>query len=319
MAIFLPEVEINRLLTMPMAIEAVETVLAEVARGEASHVPRERVRSSGTTQHLLQGHVPSHQVIGYKVYTVNKGVVRYLLYVYDARDGHLDGILEAGSIGRIRTGAASGVATQYLANKDAHILGVFGCGRQAAAQIEAVCLVRPITEVKIFSRNKDKLAVFCGELSAKLGVMVRPAASAEEAVRESDVVTTITNSEAPVFDGAWVKPGTHINAVGSNLLSRRELDEATLERCSLIVTDSREVAKKECGDLLPMLEKGKLGWGQISELGEVIIGHARTRTGEAEITCYESHGTAVQDLIVGARLLTLARQRHLGVELPLGM
>ncbi|MDB5839574.1 MAG: ornithine cyclodeaminase [Herminiimonas sp.] len=319
MALFLTEQDIKSLLTMPMAIEAVETVMAEVARGEAVNMPRERVRSRSTTQHLLQGQVPSHQAIGYKVYTVSKGVVRFLLHVYDAGDGRLNGILEARLLGMMRTGAASGVATKYLATRHASVLGVFGSGRQAVGQIEAVCQVRPIKEVKVFSRNKDKLATFCHEMSARFGVTVRAAASAEETVRDSDIITTITSSDTPLFEGAWLKPGAHINAAGANALSRREIDETALERCSLIVTDSRAVAEKECGDLLPLLEKGKLGWGQISELGDVIIGRAPARAADDQITCYESHGLAVQDLIVGARLLALARAGGIGVELPISI
>jgi alanine dehydrogenase len=319
MGLFLTEHDIKQLLTMPMALDAVEAVMGEFARGEAINIPRERVRTAHTTQHLLQGHVRSHQAIGYKVYTVSKGVVRFLLHVYDAADGHLSAILEARHLGMMRTGAASGIATKYLARTNASVLGVFGCGRQAVGQIEAACQVRPITEVKVFSRNKEKLTAFCSEMTARLGVTVRAAASAEETVRDSDIVTTITNAETPVLNGAWLKPGAHINAAGSNMLIRRELDEVTLERCGLIVVDSCAVAKRECGDLLPLLEKGKLGWGQIGELGDIIIGRIPSRTDEEQITCFESHGMAIQDLIVGARLLSLARHKQYGIELPFGL
>ena len=319
MGLFLTENEVKQLLTMPIALEAVAQVMAEFARGEAINIPRQRVRAVHTTQHILQGYVPSHQAIGYKVYTVSKGVVRFLVHVYDAADGHLNGILEARHLGVMRTGAASGVATQHLARTDAKVMGVFGSGRQAVGQIEAVCRVRPITEVKVFSRNKDKLAAFCSAMSASLGITVRAATSAEEAVRDSDIITTITSAETPLFDGAWLKPGVHINAAGSNMLTRRELDEATLDRCDLIVVDSRAVAEKECGDLLPLLEKGKLGWGQIGELGDVIIGRFPSRTSPQQITCFESHGMAVQDMVVAARLLAIAREMRLGIELPLGI
>jgi ornithine cyclodeaminase len=316
MARFLSEQDVEHLLTLPLALEAVEQAMAELARGEATNLPRDRLRSPETTMHLLQGLVPSQGAMGYKVYTVHRGVVRFLLHLYDSRSGRLLGILQAGLLGRVRTGAASGVATRQLARVDASTLGVFGSGRQAAAQVEAVCLVRPIATVKVHARDRDRLTVFCDALARRLGIDVRPAASARDAVEGSDIVTTITSSETPVFDGAWLAEGTHVNAAGSNMLSRRELDETTLGRCELIVTDSREVARRECGDLLPMIEKGRIGWGQVAELGDVLIGRAPGRAHDGQITCFESHGLAVQDVAVGARLLALAAQRGVGSALP---
>jgi ornithine cyclodeaminase/alanine dehydrogenase-like protein (mu-crystallin family) len=318
MALFLTEQDVRALLKMPVAIGVVEAVMAEFARGKAVDVPRERLRARHTTQHLLQGYVPSQSATGYKVYTVNSGKVRFLVNIFDDTDGHLAGIMEAAYLGMMRTGAASGVATKYLALPGASVMGVFGSGRQAAAQIEAVCQVRPIVEVKVFSRDREKLLQFCDATSKRLEVNVRPAASAEETVSDSDVVTTITNSVIPLFDGAWLKQGAHINAAGSNMLSRRELDESTFNRCDLIVVDSRAIAQKECGDLLPMIETGKLGWSQIDELGDVIIGRTPARTAASQITCFESHGMAVQDVSVGAVVLASARDKKWGLELPIG-
>jgi len=319
MARFLTEDDVGRLLTMPMALDAVETVMAEMADGAAQNIPRERLRTPGTTQHLLQGLVPSEQAVGYKVYTISQGVVRFLLHVYDTTDGHLAGILQAQTLGMMRTGAASGVATRHLARTDAAVLGVFGSGRQAVGQIEAVCHVRPIREVKVHARDPRKLAAFCDAMSRRVGIRVRPAESAEDTVRGSDIVTTITTSDVPVFDGAWLAPGTHVNAAGANMLSKREVDETTLQRCNAIVVDSRAVAQKECGDLLPLLEKGRLGWGDIHELGEVITGRRPGRRDADDITCFESLGLAIQDIIVGARLLPLAHTQGLGTDLPVGI
>ena len=319
MARFLSEDDVARLLTMPLALEAVEQAMAEVARGEATNVPRERLRSAQTAMHFMQGLVPSQGAMGFKVYTVHQGVVRFLLHLYDCTSGRLLGILQAGLLGRVRTGAASGVATRVLAREDARTLGVFGSGRQAAAQVEAVCRVRAIETVTVFARNRERLAGFCDALSRQLGIEVRPAVSAREAVEGSDIVTTITSSETPVFDGAWLAEGTHVNAAGSNMLSRRELDETALGRCELVVTDSRDVARRECGDLLPLVEKGRIGWGQVAELGDVLTGRARGRTDARQITCFESHGLAVQDVAVGARLLAMAAQEGIGSELPIAL
>jgi ornithine cyclodeaminase len=316
MARFLSEQDVAQLLTMPLALEAVQQAMGELAGGAATNVPRERLRAGPTTMHFMQGHVPSQGAMGFKVYTVHNGVVRFLLQIYDTANGQLLGVMQAGHLGRLRTGAASGVATRWLAREDAQTLGLFGSGRQAAAQVEAVCAVRAIRTVKVFARNRDRLATFCQDLSQRLQLEVRPAASARETVEGSDIVSTITSSETPLFDGAWLAAGTHINAAGSNMLSRRELDDATLARCDRIVTDSREVARRECGDLLPLMEKGKLAWGQVAELGDLVIGRTPGRSGAGQITCFESHGLAVQDVAVGARLLVLAAQQGVGTALP---
>jgi len=319
MARFLSEDDVGRLLAMPLALQAVEEAMTELARGDAVNVPRERLRSAQTTLHFMQGLVPSQGAMGFKSYTVSQGAVRFLLQIHDSTNGRLLGILQAGVLGRIRTGAASGVATRRLAREDARVLGVFGAGKQAAAQIEAVCLVRPIATVKVFARNRERLAAFCDSLSRQLAIDVRPAATPREAVDGSDIVSTITSSETPVFDGAWLAAGTHLNAAGSNMLSRREIDEAALQRCDVIVTDSREVARRECGDLLPLVEKGRIGWGQVAELGDVLLGRAPGRGDARQLTCFESHGLAVQDVAVGARLLALAAQQGIGSALPEAM
>ena len=319
MAVFLNERDVEALLTMSGACSVVEDVMAEFSLGAAADVPRERVRTKHTTQHLLQGYVPSRQAMGFKVYSVSDGKVRFLVHIYDVNDGHLAGIIEAQYLSMVRTGAASGIATKFLANPDSKVLGIFGSGRQAASQIEAICLVRPIVEVKVFSRNKEKLSEFCSTLRAQLKLDIHAASSAEETVRDSDIVTTITNSATPLFDGAWLKQGAHINAAGSNMLTRRELDESTLDRCNLVVVDSRAVAQKECGDLLPMIEAGKLRWDQLGQLGDVITGRTSARTSAGEITCFESHGMAVQDISLGAALLKMAQEKELGIELPIGL
>jgi ornithine cyclodeaminase len=145
-----------------------------------------------------------------------------------------------------------------------------------------------------------------------------PAASPEDTVRGSDIVSTITTSATPLFDAGWLSPGTHINAAGSNSLIRRELGEDVLKRCRTIVVDSVETALHECGDLLPLLEKGRLHARQLVELGDVIIGRHGGRLAADEITLFESQGMAIQDIGLAARLEMLARERGLGVELPYG-
>jgi len=318
MALFLKESDVERLLTMARTIELVERVHREYSTGQAIDVPRERTRLPKAALHILQGAVPSANVLGYKAYTSSREGVRFLVYAFNAERGNLDVVVEANHLGMTRTGAAGGVAAKWLARPDAKVAGVFGSGWQAQGQIEALAHVRKLERVKVFSRNAQKLAKFCQQMRARLSIEVVPAASAEETVKGSDIVVTITTSATPVFSGEWVGPGTHINAAGSNSLLRREIDEETVRKCHVVTVDSRPSAMKEAGDLLPALEKGRLQPGGITELGEVIAGLRPGRKTAEAITLFESQGMAIQDLILAAELIKAAHARGMGTEVDLG-
>jgi ornithine cyclodeaminase len=274
MALFLKEADVEKLLTMERTIELVERVHREYSTGQASDVPRERTRLPKVALQILQGAVPSANVLGYKAYTSSREGTRFLVYAFNAERGNLDAIVEANYLGMTRTGAAGGVAAKWLARPDAKVVGVFGSGWQAQGQLEALAKMRKLERVKVYSRTAEKVAKFCEKMKQRLGIEVVAAASAEDAVKGSDIVVTITTSATPVFSGEWVAPGTHINAAGSNSLLRREIDEETVRKAQVVVVDSRPSALKEAGDLLPALEKGRLHIGALTELGEVIRGHA---------------------------------------------
>ena len=318
MPIFLNETDVRQLLAMPLALDAVEEAHSELSLARAVDVPRQRTRLPQTALHLLQGAMPGRDAIGYKAYTSNRSGVRFLVHVFSAATGGLRVVLEADFLGMMRTGAASGVATRWLARPDAEILGVFGAGWQAEGHLEAIAAVRPLRRVKVFSRNAERLAAFCSKMAERLKIEVVPASSAEETVRGSDIVSTITTSAAPLFEAAWLSPGTHINAAGSNSLIRREVGEDVLKVCRPIVVDSVDTALKEAGDLLPAMEKGRLSERQLVELGDVIVGRYPGRSTADEITLFESQGMAVQDISLAVRLEALARERGIGVELPYG-
>jgi len=318
MSLFLNEADVRELLTMPLAIEAVEEAHRALSLANAVDVPRQRTRLPQTALHILQGALPGLDAIGYKAYTSNRSGVRFLVHLFSAASGTLRVVLEADFLGMMRTGAASGVATRWLARPESSVLGLFGSGWQAEGHVEAIAAVRPLTLVKVFSRNAERLAAFCTKMSERLAIEVVPAASAEETVRGSDIVSTVTTAATPLFEADWLSPGTHINGAGSNSVIRREIGEGVLKRCRPIVVDSVETALKEAGDLLPLLEKGRLSERQMVELGDVIIGRHPGRSSADEITLFESQGMAVQDLAVAVRLEALARERGLGVALPYG-
>ena len=318
MSLFLKESDVRQLLTMPLAIEAVEEAHRELALGRAVDVPRQRTRLPQTALHILQGALPARDAIGYKAYTSNRSGVRFLVHVFSASTGALRVVLEADLLGMMRTGAASGVATRVLARPDAQVLGLFGSGWQAEGHLEAIAAVRPLRLVKVFARNEERRAAFCTKMAQRLNIEVVAAASPEETVRGSDIVSTVTTAATPLFDAKWLSPGTHINAAGSNSLIRREVGEDVSKASRTIVVDSRETALKEAGDLLPALEKGRLAERTLVELGEVLIGRHPGRSTPDEITLFESQGMAIQDLSLAVRLEALARERGLGIELPYG-
>jgi alanine dehydrogenase len=317
MALFLTENDVKQVLTATMALEAVESAHRDLATGQAQDTPRARTRLPQTVLHILQGALPAQGVIGYKAYTTNRSGNRFLVHMFDAASGRLQAVIEADYMGVIRTGAVSGLAARCLARADAKVAGIFGAGWQAEGHVLAICAALPLERVKVFSRNAERLQAFCRRLSEMTGVPVVPAASAEEAVRGSALIGTVTTASQPLFDAEWLEPGTHINAAGSNALIRQELSEATLRRCELIAVDAVPTALAEAGDLLPLLEKGRLHARQLVELGDILAGMHPGRTSADQITVFESQGMAIQDLAVGLRVVAAARECGLGVELPL--
>lgn len=316
MAIFLSEADVRQLLTMDLALEAVEAAHRAHAVGRAIDIPRQRTRVPTASLHILQGALLDENVMGYKAYTASKEGARFLVHLFDATSGRLQAVLEADYLGMMRTGAAGGVAAKFLARPEAATVGLIGAGWQAQSQLEALCKVRPIRQVKLFSRNAEKYRLASADFSKRFDIEVVPVESAEAAVRDSDLVVTITTAVSPVVLGDWLSAGTHINAAGSNALIRRELDEKTVGRAQLVCVDSRATALAEAGDLQPALEKGRLHAGQLVELGELICGLKPGRASAESITLFESQGIAIQDIALAQRLWLLAKAERIGAELP---
>jgi len=211
------------------------------------------------------------------------------------------------------------VATKYMARAraDARSVGIFGTGWQARSQLEAVCAVRQIQAIKAFGRDATRRQTFCSEMTQQLRIPVEPADTAKAAVNDTDVLITSTNAREPLFDGNWLEPGTHVNAIGSNALIRREVDDTTVRRSALIVVDSKEQARLECGDLLGPLERGLIHWEQVRELGDVVAGFIPGRRQASDVTLFESHGLAIWDLAAGMAVYDAAKAKGIGREIGL--
>jgi ornithine cyclodeaminase len=317
MALFLDEQQVTELLSMDMAIAAVEDALKQQGLGTAINNSRTRVRLPTGQLHMMGAALPTRGVIGYKAYTAFKGKVRFHVMLYSTETGELLAMLQGDRLGQMRTGAASGVATKYLARDNARSVGIFGTGWQARSQLEAVCAVRSIQAVRAYGRDATRRQTFCSEMSQRLRIAVEPATTPEAAVKEMDIVITSTNARDPLFDGNWLEPGVHINAIGSNALIRREIDDTSVRRSALIVVDSKEQAHAECGDLLGALERGLIHWQQIRELGDVVAGFIPGRRQASDITLFESHGLAIWDLAAGMAVYEAARAKGIGRKVAL--
>lgn len=318
MALFLSEADVRQLITMPLALEQVERALKDRALGRAVDLPRARIQTTSGIQHVLQACAPELGYIGFKYYFSPPGH-RGATYVHliSMATGKLEAIIEAAHLGMTRTGAASGVASKHLANPGASVLAQIGAGYQGMGQLEAVVTALNIREARVYARTRDKLEAWCKNMADRLAIPVLPAASAPEAIQGAHVVNIMTKSTTPVINGDWLQPGQHVNAAGSNALSRAEIDAKTVARCKLITVDSRGTARNECGDLIAAVETGKLSWDTLPEIGEVLVGKAAGRATKDDITLYESHGMGIQDIYTAAKLLELARARNIGTALAM--
>jgi ornithine cyclodeaminase/alanine dehydrogenase-like protein (mu-crystallin family) len=285
--IFVTEQQVRERLPMRVAVRLMRETFAALRAGSAMNQPRRRLSlPSGSVLHSMAGAWGKY--FGTKIYSTNPRYgAHFFFLLFDAESGKPLAQMEANWLGQIRTGAASGYATDLLAAPDASTLGIIGSGFQARSQLEALREVRALRDVRVWSRNREK----CGKFASETGAQV--AASAEEAVRGAQIVTTATGSLEPVLDAAWISPGTHVNAMGSNRPQQRELPSELVARADLIAVDSIEQSKVESGDLL----LAPVDWNdrRIVELAEVV-----ERPAGSPITIFKSNGLGVEDVAAAA-------------------
>jgi ornithine cyclodeaminase/alanine dehydrogenase-like protein (mu-crystallin family) len=318
MTIFLDEATVTRLVGMDDALDATEEVFREAGKHNVTNVPRVRAPLSDGTLRITAAVLNYRGYYGVKVSSTtvfghNAGRV-FCLYKEDG--GELCAIVQVFAMGALRTGAASGIATRYLAHPNASILGVIGSGRQAKTQVEAIAKVRPIRQVRAFSRSAENRTQFCAEIKAKLGIDARPVDTARDAVTDCGIVVTSTTSTAPVLLGAWLSPGTHINAIGANYEHRRELDTEAVARARFIATDDTEQVRYEATDLVAPVTEGVLSWDRVVPIGDVVAGHIAGRTSPEDITLYKSLGVAIEDVALAIRAYEKATAQGIGTPLP---
>jgi ornithine cyclodeaminase/alanine dehydrogenase-like protein (mu-crystallin family) len=312
------ENDVQKLLPMERALECVETSLLAQHKGQALNRSRQRILIPHISLHYLAAALIEQGLLGIKVYTATRSDFHFLVVLFESPGGKPLALIEADHLGRLRTGAASGIATRLMARADATRLGVIGAGRQSRTQIEAISLVRPIREVRVFSRNEQHRKAFANEMTQQLGSTVMASDSAEEVVRWADIVVTATTSNQPVIFGEWLRPGTHVNAVGANAANRRELNEPAIAKASILAVDSLEQAKQESGDLIEGLVGRTGGWESVTELHNILANTKPGRTSPEEITVFKSNGIAIWDVAAAGFVYQQACRLERGTRINFG-
>jgi ornithine cyclodeaminase/alanine dehydrogenase-like protein (mu-crystallin family) len=316
MTLHISEAEVQQVLTMPMALEAVEAISRKQATGEVVNHPRRRFElPSGGFFHYMAAADFAAGFLAMKQYTFVRGKMRFLVPLYEIASGDLVAMIEADYMGQLRTGAASGVATKYLARRDASVAAIIGTGGQARTQLEAIAAVRKLSVARVYGRKSDRRIQFAKEMSQRIGILVEPAGSSAEAAQGAHIICTATTVSQPVLHGADLASGTHINAIGANHAHKRELDDESVAAADVIVVDSIEQSRQEAGDLIIAFKGDEICWTGVKKLSDVVAGKV-SRTSDTEVTLFKSNGIAAWDLAVAMQVYALAREKGLGRPLP---
>ena len=313
--LYITEKEVRSMLNMEITIEALEEAFIARSKGAIGNIPRSRLPINRGSYNLMAGSWKDKGVVGHKSYVAGANGVSFHVMLYSMNGEGLIALIEADLMGQIRTGAASGIATKYLSNPNSSTVGIIGSGYQAETQLEAVASVREISSVRVFSRSSEKREKFSNKMSAKHQLQVEPVSSAYEAVDGAEIVITITNSPTPVLTGDMLQKGMHINAAGGNSWMRRELDTASVSKCSLIATDDIDQAKIECGELIRAAETGHFYWDSVVRLDHVVSGIITGRKDIEDVTLFQSQGVAFEDVAVCLKLYNLALEKGIGTKI----
>jgi len=318
--------QVRQALPMAAAIEAMKQAFGQLSSGEAVLPLRSRIEVESNFSLVMPAYLKSSGDLAVKIVSVypenpDQGLptIHAAVMVLDSGTGKPVALMEGASLTAVRTGAASGAATDLLARPEARTVAVFGSGVQARTQLEAVCTVREIVQAWIFSLDQPGMQALIDEMAGKGPIPhdVRIASNPAQAVSQADIICTATTSSRPVFAGSQVLPGTHINAVGSFTPSMQEIDSETIQR-ALVFVDSRPAVLAEAGDLIIPIQRGDVDEDWIkAELGEIVVGSHPGRTDAGQITLFKSVGVAVQDAAAASYALQGAIAADLGSRIAL--
>ena len=314
--LYLTEGDVAATFSMHDALTVVEDAARALAEGRAENKPRQRAYTKSAVIQVLAAAYDGR--LGHKTYTVapkGRGA-RFWVLLFDEA-GQMLAMIEADRLGQIRTGAASGVATRYLAREDAKTLAVIGTGWQARTQLEACVHARPITRVLVYGRDPKRRAEFCELMQENVDAKIEPVDHPRDAVAQADVICTMTSSTTPVLEGAWLRPGTHLNAAGSNRANAQEIDVEAVTRAGVVAVEDIAQAKVESGDLRAANETAHWSWEHATRLSDIVAGHALGRTSDDQITLFESLGIGLWDVAAASFVFDRCIIEGRGTHLPI--
>jgi ornithine cyclodeaminase/alanine dehydrogenase len=321
MPLLLTKEDVVRVLDMRDCMNVVEKAFAELASGTAVLPLRIGIAPPDGVSLYMPAYLKQMGALACKVVTVYKNnptrhnlpTIIGKVLLQDPATGEVTCIMDGGYLTAVRTGAVSGLATKYLARTDmGQVAAIVGAGVQAKMQLWAMATTRELSRAYVYDVSADALSAFIPEMSAKLRLEILPADSPAQMLAVADIVCTASSSSTPLFDGSLVRPGTHINGIGSHSPNARELDTAIIQR-SRVVVDSVEACLKEAGDIMIPLQEGAISQAHIqTELGDVVLGRKPARTNAQEITLFKSVGLAIQDAAAAQLVYERARQAGVG-------
>ncbi len=325
--LILNQSEVATLLPMSTCIDLMRHTFASMARGDAIFPlrPVMLLPDRRGVLGMMPGYVASPESIAIKVITVfpNNVETPYdshqgAVMLFDSSNGRIIALMDASEVTAIRTAAASAVATDLLARKDARILSILGSGVQARTHLDAMRKVRNVSHVRVWSRTRERAEAFAAREGKNSQVAINVFATAEDAVRDADIICTTTAARDPVLFGEWIAPGAHVNAVGSSSPKMRELDASAVAKAKMYV-DWRESAFNEAGDFLIAKDEGAVDDGHIlGEIGEILVGKIEGRASDDAITLFKSLGVAAQDVVAARHVYDRAQREGLGTAVELG-
>ena len=314
MALLLTNDDVRACVTMADAIEAMESVFGEQARGSVVQPQRLNINAGSGWLRIGPAVLEESGWMGFKAMNRSpEAGVRYVVFLYTVEDGALVAVVDAKYLTTLRTGGTSAVATRYLARSEPTTVAVLGTGLEARAQLEAMHALGRTTNARVYSRNPANRIGFASELTDRLGIDIAVCGSAREAVDGSGIVVAAVKSSEPVLEGEWLQPGMHVNSVGTARPDQREITPSTFARSDIVVVDTREGVFTEAGDAI--IAKDTISPEEAYELAELVNGRAPRRTDSSQITLFKSVGTAIQDVALAARVFTQAKERAIGKEL----
>ncbi len=314
--LLLNEDEVERLLPMSEALEAVEMAFRKIGLEEAVNLTRSRAVTDHAQIHIMGATIKGMGAMGAKIYsTSRKNPPQFYVPLFDGKTGLLLSIMKGDHLGRIRTGAASGIATKILSRPDSTSLGILGSGKQAFTQVEGIAQVRKLERVTVWSPTPAHREAFAETLAKAFPFAISVATTARDAVVGHDIVSTITSAYDPFIEAAWLEPGMHINACGSNFAGKAELTPEAVKKCDLIVVDNREQARLESGDLEKPIEDKLVCWTDIRDFGPLLVGRYPGRENPNQITLFKSNGLAIQDVACAMRVYRHAVEQNVGTTI----